>query len=109
MANRLSSSSYNIVDLSLNRSDIRGRHTRESRAVAADSARADGMPGPESAAFSGQPIPPVVLARPMKGRPCKVTGPRPRARPSSLLVDPGDICPPQLPGVGGVLHYNKTF
>jgi hypothetical protein len=55
----------------------------------------DGSPGPESASFSGRPIPPVILTRPTKGWPCEVAGPRPRARPSCLLVDPGDICPPQ--------------
>jgi hypothetical protein len=77
------------------RPDIQGRYTRESQAVAADSARADGLPGLESATFSGQPTSPVVLARPTKGWPYEVTGPRPHARPSCLLVDPGDICPPQ--------------
>jgi hypothetical protein len=41
-----------------------------------DSARADGLPRPESA-FSGRPTPPVVLARPTKGWPCEVTGQRP--------------------------------
>jgi hypothetical protein len=46
-----------------------------------------------------RPIPPVALARPMKGWPCGVTGPRPRARPSHLLVDPGDIYPPQAPNL----------
>jgi hypothetical protein len=62
-----------------------------------DSARFDGMHGLESVAFSGRPIPLVALARPVKGWPCGVTGPRPRARPFRLLVDPGDICPPQRP------------
>jgi hypothetical protein len=28
------------------------------------------------------------------GGPCEVAGPRPRARPSYLLVDSGNICPP---------------
>jgi hypothetical protein len=55
----------------------------------------DSAPVDESAAFSGRPVPPVVLAWPTKGWPCEVTGPRPRARSSCLLVDPGDICPPQ--------------
>jgi hypothetical protein len=85
--------------LSLIRPDIQGRHTRGSRAVATDSARADGLPWPESAAFSGRPTPPVVLARPTKGWSCEVTGPRPRARPSCLLVDSGDICPRQAPNL----------
>jgi hypothetical protein len=62
--------------------------------VAVDSARVDGLLGLESVAFSGRPILPVAIARPTKGWPCGVTGPRPRARPSCLLVDPGDICPP---------------
>jgi hypothetical protein len=56
-------------------------------------ARADGLTGLKSIAFSGQPIPPVALARPTKGWPCEVTGPRPRARLSCLLVDPEDIVP----------------
>jgi hypothetical protein len=67
---------------------------RGKRAVAVDSTRVDELPGPEFVAFSGQPIPPVALARPTKGRPGGVTGLRPRTRPSRLLVDMGDICPP---------------
>jgi hypothetical protein len=47
----------------------------------------------ESVVFSGRPISPVALARPMKRWPCGVTGSWPCARPSRLLVDPGDICP----------------
>jgi hypothetical protein len=58
-----------------------------------DSAQVDGLSGPESATFSGRPILPVVLAQPTKGRPCEVTSPRPRVRPSSLLVDPGISVP----------------
>lgn len=60
-----------------------------------DSTRVDRLPGLESVNFSGRPIPPVALARPTKGWPCGVTSLRPRARPFRLLVDPGDICPPQ--------------
>jgi hypothetical protein len=40
------------------------------------------------------------LSWPTKGWPCEVMGPKPSARPSSLLVDPGDICPPQRPREG---------
>jgi hypothetical protein len=60
-----------------------------------DSARFDRLLGLEFVAFLGQPIPPIALARPTKGWPCEVTGPRPRTRPFRLLVDPGDICLPQ--------------
>jgi hypothetical protein len=55
--------------------------------------------GLESFALSGRSIPQVAAARPMKGWPCGVTDPWPRARPSRLLVDPGDICPPQAPNL----------
>jgi hypothetical protein len=58
-----------------------------------DSTRVDGLLGLESVNFSGQPTPPVALAWPMKGWPCEVTGPRPRARSSFLLVDPGIYVP----------------
>jgi hypothetical protein len=34
---------------------------------------------------------------PTKGWPYEIMGPKPFARPSSLLVDLGDICPPHLP------------
>jgi hypothetical protein len=72
---------------------------RESRVVSVDSSRVNGLFGLVSVAFSGRPIPPVALARPTKGWPCGVTGPWPRARPSRLLVDPGDIYPPQAPNL----------
>jgi hypothetical protein len=72
---------------------------RESRMVSLDSARFDGLLGLESVAFSGRPIPPIALAQPTKEWPCGVSGPRPRARPFHLLVDPGDICPPQAPNL----------
>jgi hypothetical protein len=36
----------------------------------------------------------AFLPRPMKGWPCETSGPKPFARSSDLLVDPGDICPP---------------
>jgi hypothetical protein len=40
----------------------------------------------------------TFLPRPTKGWPCETMGPRPFARSFSLLVDPGDICPPQHKG-----------
>jgi hypothetical protein len=39
------------------------------------------------------------LPWPTKGWPCEVMGPESFARPSSLLVDPRDICPPQAPNL----------
>jgi hypothetical protein len=54
-------------------------------------------PGPESASSSRRPIPPAVLPWPTKGWLCEIMGPKPFARPSCLLVDPGDIRPPQAP------------
>jgi hypothetical protein len=51
--------------------------------------------GPESASFSHRPIPPAVFSWPTKGWFSEITGLKPLARPSYLLVDPGDICPPQ--------------
>jgi hypothetical protein len=42
-----------------------------------------------------RPVLPAVLPWPTKGRSRETIGPRPFARPSSLPVDPGDICPPQ--------------
>jgi hypothetical protein len=36
------------------------------------------------------------LPWPTKVWPCEVMGPKPFARPSSLLVDPRDICPPHI-------------
>jgi hypothetical protein len=39
------------------------------------------------------------LPWPTKGWPSEVMGPKPFARPSSLLVDSGDICPPQAPNL----------
>jgi hypothetical protein len=36
------------------------------------------------------------LPWPTKGWPCEIMGPKSFARPSNLLVDPGDICPPHL-------------
>jgi hypothetical protein len=51
-------------------------------------------PWPAFALSLHWPILPAVLPWPMKGWPCETIGPKPFARPSSLLVDPGDICPP---------------
>jgi hypothetical protein len=77
-----------------------------------DSARIDGLPRLESVAFSGRPILPVALAQPTKEWPCGVTGLRPRARPSCLLVDPGDICPshmgPKIPSTRMILQILVT-
>jgi hypothetical protein len=70
--------------------------------VAVDSARVDGLPGLESVNFSGWPIPPVALARPTKGWPCEVTGPRPRARPSS---EHGGYLSPTCATVGSAYAY----
>jgi hypothetical protein len=39
------------------------------------------------------------LPWPTKGWPCKIMGLGPFVRPSYLLVDPGDICPPQAPNL----------
>jgi hypothetical protein len=65
--------------------------------VSVDSTRADKLFGLESVALSSRPILLAALVWPMKGWPCGVTGPWPRARPSCLLVDLGDICPPKAP------------
>jgi hypothetical protein len=97
--NRLNWSPENPADSSVIHPDIWGRHARETRTVFLDSAWFDGLLGLESVAFSGRPIPPIALARPTKGWPCGVTSPRPRARTFRLLVDPGDIYPPQAPNL----------
>jgi hypothetical protein len=55
----------------------------------------DELLGPETASFSRRPIPSVVLPWPTKGWSFEIIGPKPLVRPSCLLVDPGDICPPQ--------------
>jgi hypothetical protein len=56
-------------------------------------------PWPAFAHSLRRPILPAVLPWPTKGRSCETIGPRPFARPSSLPVDPGDICPPQAPNL----------
>jgi hypothetical protein len=55
--------------------------------------------GPESIQSSVDPFRHQFLPWPTKGWPCEIMGPNPYARPSSLLVDPGDICPPQAPNL----------
>jgi hypothetical protein len=67
--------------------------------ASSSSTRADRLSGLESITFSSRPVPLVALARPTKGWPCGVTSLRPRARPFRLLVDQGDICPPQAPNL----------
>jgi hypothetical protein len=56
-------------------------------------------PRPESAHSLRQPILPAVLPWPTKGKPRESIGPKPFARPSCLLVDPGDVRPPQAPNL----------
>jgi hypothetical protein len=53
------------------------------------------LSGLESIPSCVNPFRQRFLPWPKKGWPCKVMGPNLFARPSSLLVDPGDICPPQ--------------
>jgi hypothetical protein len=50
-------------------------------------------PGSKSAHSLRRPILPVVIPWPTKGRPRESTGPKPFARPSCLLVDPGISVP----------------
>jgi hypothetical protein len=54
----------------------------------------DGLFGPDSASFPRWLIPSIVLPWPTKRWSYEITGLKPLARPSCLLVDPGDICPP---------------
>jgi hypothetical protein len=54
-----------------------------------------GASGLELIRSCADPLRQTFLPRPTKGWPCEISGPRPFARSSSLLVDPGDICPPQ--------------
>jgi hypothetical protein len=53
-----------------------------------------GPPGLELIQSCVDPLCQTFLPRPTKGWPCEMMGPRPFAGSSSLLVDPGDICPP---------------
>ena len=59
----------------------------------------DELLGLEPAFFPRRPIPSIVLPWPMKRWPNEITGLRPLTRPSYLLVDSGDICPPQAPNL----------
>jgi hypothetical protein len=54
-------------------------------------------PWPAFAHSLRRPILPAVLPWPTKRWPCETIGPKPFARPSSLLVDAGDICPHKPP------------
>jgi hypothetical protein len=49
--------------------------------------------GFESIQSCANPFRQRFLPWPTKGWPCEIMGPKPFARPSSLLVDPRDICP----------------
>jgi hypothetical protein len=51
--------------------------------------------GPESIQSCVNPFHQQFLPWPTKGWPCEIMGPKPFTRPSSLLVDLGDIWPPQ--------------
>jgi hypothetical protein len=53
--------------------------------------------GPESIQSCFKPFRQQFLPWPTKGWPCEIIGPKPFVRPSSLLVDQGDICHPQAP------------
>jgi hypothetical protein len=55
--------------------------------------------GPESIQSCIDPFRQQFLPWPTKGWSCEIMGPKLFARPSSLLVDPGDICPPQAPNL----------
>jgi hypothetical protein len=56
-----------------------------------------GSPGLELIQSCVDPFCQTSLPWSTKGWPCEIMGPRPFARPSCLLVDPGDICPPHNP------------
>jgi hypothetical protein len=58
-----------------------------------------GPSGLELIRSCADPLHQVFLSKPTKGWPCKISGPKPFARSSSLLVDPGNICPPQAPNL----------
>jgi hypothetical protein len=51
--------------------------------------------GPKSIHSWVNPFHHQFLPWPTKGWPCEIMGPKSSVWPSSLLVDPGDICPPQ--------------
>jgi hypothetical protein len=54
--------------------------------------------GPESIQSCVDPFRQQFLPWPTKGWSCEIMGPKLFASPSSLLVDPGDICPPHKAG-----------
>jgi hypothetical protein len=58
-----------------------------------------GPSGLELIRSCADPFRQTFLPRPTKGWPCEISGPKPFVRSSSLLVDPGDICPPQAPNL----------
>jgi hypothetical protein len=58
-----------------------------------------GPPGLELIQSCADPFCQTFLPWPTKGWPCEIMVLRPFARPSCLLVDPGDICPPQAPNL----------
>jgi hypothetical protein len=58
-----------------------------------------GSSGLESIQSCINPLHQTFLSRPTKGWPYEILGPRPFARSFSLLVDPGDIRPPQAPNL----------
>jgi hypothetical protein len=95
--NRLNLSSYNPADLSLFGSDVQGCSRRKIGSEFCIMLKSHEPPGPASAHSPRQPILPAVLPWPTKGWPCETIGPKPFARPSSLPVDPRDICPPHYP------------
>jgi hypothetical protein len=56
----------------------------KSRVVAVDSARVDGLPGPESVVSLGQPIPPEVLASAHEGKALRGNWPEAPREPFKL-------------------------
>jgi hypothetical protein len=97
--NRLNLSSYNLVDLSLIHSDVQGRCARKSRADATDSARVWRVAWAWACFLLTSAHSASSPPWPTKGWPCEIIGIKPLARPSCLLVVPGDICPPQAPNL----------
>jgi hypothetical protein len=72
---------------------------RESRDTAVDVVKSVGPSGLELIQSCVDPLRQTFLPRPTKGWPCETSGPKPFARSSSLLMDSGDICPPQAPNL----------
>jgi hypothetical protein len=69
---------------------------RESWVTAVDVAKICWPFGLELIRSCVDPLRQALLPRPTKGWPCETLGLEPFARSSNLLVDPGDICPPQI-------------